>query len=103
MLQDYQSKDHCYFGLVRHELLDRIPKGPHKILEIGAGDGSTGAALKQQDKAVEVVGVELVMAAAEKAAKNIDHVLQGDIEKPSISYPKGYFHYYYAAMYSNIS
>lgn len=93
MENNYGGKEAAYFGVVRDELVECIPPGPHRVLELGAGDGATGSAIKQSGKAAEVVGVELVEAAAQKAAARIDRVITGDIEKLTLPYPAGYFDY----------
>lgn len=85
-------KEVQYYAIRRDDLINLVPQGDHKILEIGCGVGNTGLALKNLGKAKEVVGVELFSKAAEEAKSKIDEVITGDIEKLDLPY-KEYFDY----------
>src|ERR1700734_3959096 len=62
-----------YFSGVRKDLIDRLGVDANRaILEIGCGDGSTGAYAKQQGKCGLYVGVELFPDAANVAKAAID-------------------------------
>ena len=64
----YEGKDQRYFSGVRKDLIDRLGVDANRaILEIGCGDGSTGAYAKQQGKCGLYVGVELFPDAANVA------------------------------------
>ena len=89
-LRLYEQKDKTYFAVAQEwvvDLLDGIPR----ILDIGCGDGATGAYLKRVGKAYEVHGVELVPSAARRAQVVLDSVIVGDIEKTTLPYPYGSF------------
>lgn len=68
-----------YFSFSRPELVALIPSSATRVLEIGCGAGRLGESLKKR-QAVEVVGIELVPAAATEAARRLDQVLVGDVE-----------------------
>jgi len=87
------SKDKSYYSWTRSELVELVEIGDNKVLDIGCGVGNVGAALKKENKAVEVVGVELVPEIAEIAAEKLDKVICGDIEKIDLQFPQGYFDY----------
>lgn len=87
------EKNKNYFKFVRWELIELVPKGNNKILEIGCGEGNTGNALKKQGKAVEVVGIEKESAIADIAKTKIDKVLCANVETVEIPFSEGYFDY----------
>ncbi len=80
-----------YFHNVRPEIIELMPQSVIRILEIGCAAGETGGALKRQNNLREVVGVEYNEKAAQKAAKVLDYVFIGDIERLELPYPEGYF------------
>ena len=55
----YGDKDEAYFSAIRWDIIQFIPKGSHKILEVGCGPGNTLRKLKELGKASEVVGIEV--------------------------------------------
>jgi hypothetical protein len=71
--------DPSYFDFARPELLALIPPSARRVVDIGCGAGRLGEALKARQPA-EVVGVELVEAAARLARGRLDQVLVGDVE-----------------------
>jgi SAM-dependent methyltransferase len=87
------EKDSRYFSNIRCELIECVPNGDNKILEIGCGQGDTGKALKERGKAAEVVGIEKVPEMAEAAKAKIDKVLTGDVEIIELPFSEGYFDY----------
>jgi 2-polyprenyl-3-methyl-5-hydroxy-6-metoxy-1,4-benzoquinol methylase len=76
-----------YFQHVRTELIEEIPIGNHRILEVGCAEGSTCAALKSKGCATVVVGIELDPVAATSAEQKLDHVVCGDIETLTLHKP----------------
>lgn len=64
---------------MRADLLPLIPTDAKSIIELGCGEGSLGAALKQRQRC-RVVGIELDQDAAAVARKRIDSVYCGDVE-----------------------
>lgn len=86
-------KPNAYFGVIRHDLMELVPKGDNKILEIGCGVGNTGKALKEQGKAIEVVGIEKVPKIAQIAKTRIEEVLCADVEALELPFTEEYFDY----------
>jgi 2-polyprenyl-3-methyl-5-hydroxy-6-metoxy-1,4-benzoquinol methylase len=88
----YEGKDPRYFAGVRKDLIDRLDANSSRtILEIGCGEGSTGAYAKSKGRCGLYVGVELFPAAAEIAATVIDRVYNANIESFDIPEPRGSF------------
>ena len=73
-----QSKS--YYEQANPDLLYRIPVDATTVLEIGCGAGGLGRAYKAINPNVTYIGIEVVPEQAEKAAKNLDHVIEQDIE-----------------------
>lgn len=69
-----------YYDNVNLDLLNRIPLGLERILELGCGSGALGAAYKRRNPSCEWVGVELIGSAAREAMGVLDSVFIGDIE-----------------------
>ena len=44
----YKEKEHKYYSNIRWDIIDLIPEGPHKVLEVGCGTGSTLVKLKPE-------------------------------------------------------
>lgn len=80
-----------YYGRTRGDLLGLVPPLPpgSRVLELGCGEGALGAALRQ--RGLEVHGVEIVPAAAERAREVLDRVWNVDIEQTELDYPDGHF------------
>lgn len=70
-----------YYQHTRSSLIVHIPFGEHRVLEVGCAEGFTGAALKNNGRAHEVVGIELSETAALVAKEKIDRVICGDLEE----------------------
>ncbi|HHV53908.1 MAG TPA: glycosyltransferase [Firmicutes bacterium] len=77
-----------YYGLIRPEILERVPHWAKTILDVGCGTGALGAALKSQRPDRWIAGVEIVPEVARRAARQIDHVTVGDISQVSIKVPR---------------
>ena len=79
--QSYDAKSKEYFSGVRKDLIDRLePAKSRAILEIGCGDGSTGAYAKSQAKCTRYVGIELSSNAAQLAERLLDKVYVANVE-----------------------
>jgi 2-polyprenyl-3-methyl-5-hydroxy-6-metoxy-1,4-benzoquinol methylase len=90
-VQILDDKRNPYYGIIRRELIDEVPVGVHEVLEIGCGEGSTGAVLKAEGRALWVTGIELDEGAASKAAKVLDQVISGNIEHIDLPFADGQF------------
>jgi 2-polyprenyl-3-methyl-5-hydroxy-6-metoxy-1,4-benzoquinol methylase len=88
---DYHEKPAGYYTYVRREIVNKVPVGQHDVLEIGCGEGGTGAALKKEGRARSVAGIELMEKSAEKAKEVLDQVLVGNIEQMSLPFVDGQF------------
>ncbi len=77
--------------MLRRELIDQVPKGPNCVLEVGCGEGLTGAALKDEGRAHFVAGVELNADSGDQARKVLDHVIVGDIEHIDLPFSASQF------------
>ena len=88
----YEAKTDSYFSGIRRDYVDLLPSNPSaRILEVGCGSGSTGAAALAEGKCGEFYGVELCERAAEEAAKRLTNVIAGDVEKIELPWPQASF------------
>jgi trans-aconitate methyltransferase len=69
-----------YFDNARVELLDLFPSPRARLLDVGCGSGATGALAKARWPNAEVIGIEIVPEAAERAAVRLDRVIAGSVE-----------------------
>lgn len=83
----YSEKASGYFGRVRKEILDLIPHGTQRLLDVGCGQGELGAAAKSSIGVPFVIGIELFQPAAEIARTKLDEVVIGDIENLDLRFP----------------
>jgi 2-polyprenyl-3-methyl-5-hydroxy-6-metoxy-1,4-benzoquinol methylase len=79
-----------YYNLYKPWMISFIPDGQRKILDLGCGSGGLGRRLRELNKKVELIGVELYAPAAEEAKKYYDKVYRGDVEEIVFEY-KEYF------------
>jgi 2-polyprenyl-3-methyl-5-hydroxy-6-metoxy-1,4-benzoquinol methylase len=83
-----------YYSHERPELVRQIPVATgHVVLDLGCGVGALSSSLKRSGRADETWGLELVPEVAELARKNkdLDRVLEGDVETLVSDLPRGYF------------
>lgn len=85
----YESKSGGYFAALRREMLPFVPIDAKDILDVGCGDGSFGALLKES-RPCRVTGVEHVAAVADLARSRLDKVLVASAEEP-LPFPPGSF------------
>lgn len=85
------AKPTGYFGNTRRDLIEEVLIGSRSVLEIGCGEGFTGAVLKKEGRATWVAGVELDDAAARKAARVLDKIIVGNIEQIDLPFKSGQF------------
>lgn len=75
----YTDKVADYFSGARADMVALLPDNPDaNILELGCGDGSTGALALQARKSGHYLGIELDPTAAELARMKLSDVLIGD-------------------------
>ncbi|HEX3866796.1 MAG TPA: class I SAM-dependent methyltransferase [Gemmatimonadaceae bacterium] len=70
-----------YFEITRTELVDMLAAPPQHLVEFGCGAGATGAEVKRRFPHCLVEGFEYSATAAELAAKRLDRVHTGDVER----------------------
>ena len=79
--KDYVEKAQSYFHGERRDFIDCLERSStRQILEIGCGDGATGAYAKREGKCGRYVGIELFPEAAKIAGQFLDKVYIGNIE-----------------------
>ena len=81
------SQTYDYFGNVNQALLSRIPQSASRVLEVGCGSGSLGAAYKTLNPLAAYVGVESVSEVAQSAKEHLDYVVCGDVEDLQLAIP----------------
>ncbi len=64
---------------VRPEIVDLVPTGARRVLDVGCATGELARALKRRGD-VEVVGIEREPAYAAEARRHCDDVIEGDAE-----------------------
>jgi GT2 family glycosyltransferase/Tfp pilus assembly protein PilF/SAM-dependent methyltransferase len=79
-----------YYACSRPEIQRLVPVEARTILDVGCGEGQLGHELKQRQPA-EIWGVEYVAAAAGKAAKRLDRVINAPIEQALPELPDRFF------------
>ena len=85
-------KEAEYYNSKREDIVEVVPGGVKKVLEVGCGMGFTGRAIKEREKSVvEVTGIEIVPEMAEKARANLDNVISADVEKLDLPFGEEYF------------
>src|SRR5436190_23786418 len=83
----YTAKDTSYYSNARTDYVDLLPANPHaSILELGCGNGATGALALQKGKAGTYVGIELLPDMAAEAERFHTKVHQGDVERIDLPY-----------------
>jgi 2-polyprenyl-3-methyl-5-hydroxy-6-metoxy-1,4-benzoquinol methylase len=91
--QNYDHKRSEYFQVTHQQVSDFISGQGHRILEIGCGEGYTGAYLKKTGQAREVHGIELMPDTAESARQRLDSVITGNLEKMDFPFQPQTFDY----------
>ena len=79
-----------YYTQERAEIVQLVPKDIASIVDIGCGEGFFLRAIKKKTNA-ETWGIEIVTEIAQRAKKNVDRILTGNIEEVVFSLPEGYF------------
>jgi SAM-dependent methyltransferase len=91
-VEAYSAKNDQYFAGARKDYVDELPvSGTASILEIGCGNGDTGAYALASGKCVRYCGVELCNRAARRARDQISEVVVGDVEKVALPWAPNSF------------
>lgn len=70
-----------YHSLVRRQVLELVPTGPNKVLDVGGGIGASAAHLKANGKAASATVVDLV---GTTCLPEVDHAYGGNLEDPAL-------------------
>jgi len=82
----YAAKPEDYFSGARHDMVADLPANPDAaILELGCGDGSTGALVRATNNDSTYVRIELDPVAAARAHARLTSVIVGDIATLDLS------------------
>jgi 2-polyprenyl-3-methyl-5-hydroxy-6-metoxy-1,4-benzoquinol methylase len=84
--RDITNNSLNYFSHTRHEIINLVPDGPNRILDVGCGTGNTLMKLKELGRAKEIVGVDL-----RKFDAKLDNFIVGNVELLELPYPREYF------------
>jgi SAM-dependent methyltransferase len=92
LIGDYDAKrEISYFGNARADYVSVLPVDGMSILELGCGNGATGALALSEGKARCYVGIELFPEMAAEAGQVLTEVHCGDIEQIEVPYGPGTF------------
>lgn len=79
-MSSHDKPDESYYENQRPEVVALVPPEARFVIDVGCGAGGLGRHLKALRPDVEVRGVELVAAQAERARRVLDDVLVGGAE-----------------------
>ncbi|HEY2356578.1 MAG TPA: class I SAM-dependent methyltransferase [Phenylobacterium sp.] len=84
----YSQKEEGYFTTARYDYVSDLADDPQaSILELGCGNGATGALALQQGKCAKYVGIEMFEPMALEARQVLSAVHIGNIETMDLPYP----------------
>lgn len=84
------AKPSNYYDHLRREVLELIPVGASRLLDVGCGAGILGSALKAAAK-IEVHGIELVPDVAAIAATRLDRIWTSSVEDALPQLPDSHY------------
>jgi 2-polyprenyl-3-methyl-5-hydroxy-6-metoxy-1,4-benzoquinol methylase len=88
----YRAKDDQYFAGARKDYVAMLPRrSDARILEIGCGNGDTGALALREGRCGVYCGIELCERAAGEAATKLTEALTGDVERIAFPWPDEHF------------
>lgn len=70
-----------YYEGLNTKVLDLVPLGCRRILEVGCAKGRLGAAIRSRNRCTRYVGIELFADAGREAEKRLDEVFVADVER----------------------
>lgn len=90
--EQYASKPANYYSGARRDFVEMLPvNASAQILEVGCGQGLTGALAIEQGRCGRYVGVEVMQGPAAKAGKHLSEVIVGNIEEIELPFSSGTF------------
>jgi len=87
---DDDGFDYFQWSLPRTDLVELIPPGARRILDVGCGMGKTGRVLRERGFE-EIFGVEVDPSAADQARPFYKEVIVGDVDGDVLPFGKGFF------------
>ena len=78
-MPDIKEKPKGYHGIIRRDILEKIPSHARKVLDLGCGSGALGAALKKRQECI-VHGLEMNPDAHARAVKIYDECFKGNLD-----------------------
>jgi len=90
MTISHQEFNYFHGFFPRTDLIELVPKGARRILDVGCSVGKTGQILKERGFE-EVFAVEVNPQAAQQAKSYYQEVIVGDIEKDTLPFSRGFF------------
>ena len=83
----YEAKPDSYYSNPRRDYVALLPKNSgFTILELGCGDGATGALALKEYRCKNYIGIEIFVPMAERARKVLSEVHTGNIETMELPY-----------------
>ncbi len=83
---DLQNKPSWYYSKSRQNIIQFVPPGNNRVLDVGCGAGVMLRALRDLGRASEIVGIDIVDTGAD-----LDQFLVGSIETMDLPFPNSYF------------
>lgn len=83
------KKDYYHFD--RFDILEHIPDGLERVLDVGCASGKLGENLKRLKGIKEVIGIEINPSVAKLAKKVLDKVYIADVEEIELLEYRAYF------------
>jgi 2-polyprenyl-3-methyl-5-hydroxy-6-metoxy-1,4-benzoquinol methylase len=81
----------CFHGFFpRTDLIELVPKGARRVLDVGCGVGKTGQMLREKGFE-EIFAVEVNPHAAQQAKPYYQEVIIADVEKDVLPFGRGFF------------
>lgn len=88
----YSHKRVDYYTSARADYVDELPDNPNAaILELGCGNGATGALALRRGKCSTYVGIEMFEPMGQDARKALTTVHVGNVETMELPYPPATF------------
>lgn len=90
--ESYEAKPQAYYTNPRTDYVDLLPESASaSILELGCGDGATGALALKNGKCGSYVGIEMFVPMAERAREVLTTVHVGNVETMTLPYAPASF------------
>ncbi|HUR32807.1 MAG TPA: class I SAM-dependent methyltransferase [Vicinamibacterales bacterium] len=92
LTDSYSAKNPAYYGNARRDYVAALPvDGSAAILELGCGNGATGALALAEGKCGRYVGIEMFAPMAAQARRVLTAVHEGNVETLELPYEEGTF------------